>query len=77
MKITKEFGNTIHGDNTISKTTVYHFDNLFELKEYWQKNKTIEGTWIAHLERLTIEQTQWATSEEYFAMLETIALEEE
>ena len=67
MKITKKYGNIIYGDNTISKTITYHFDKIRELNTFWQDNLDagMKGNWQAHLDRMTIEHSEFVDAREY------------
>ena len=76
--ITQEYGNMIFTDSTISKKTIYHFNDMFELKEFWRDNQDAEqeGNWQAHLDRLTVEHTAFVDAEEYFEYIESLGEEE-
>jgi len=78
MTITQEYGTTIYSDNTISKTTKYHFDSLFELREFWQDNQEAEqkGSWMADLTNLKITHTSYVDSSEYFEYIDSVGEEE-
>ena len=39
MKITKKYGNTIYGDNTISQTITYHFDKIKDFMNFGKITK--------------------------------------
>jgi len=78
MTITQEYGTTIYSDNTISKVTKYHFNSLFELREFWQDNQDgeVKGVWMANLERLNITHTAYVQSNEYFEYIDSLGEEE-
>ena len=67
MKITKQYGNMIYGDNTISKTIIYQFDKIKDLNTFWQDNLDagMTGNWTAHLDRMTIEHQEFVDAREY------------
>ena len=67
MKITKKYGNTIYGDNTISKTITYHFDKIQDLHQFWHDNLDagMTGNWTGHLDRMTIEHQEFVDASEY------------
>ncbi len=70
MKITKKYGNTIYGDNTISETTTYHFDKIQDLHQFWQDNLDagMTGNWTAHLDRMTVEHSEFVDAKDYHFM---------
>ncbi len=61
------WGNTIHNDNTISKTLVTTYSSIEELKESW--NKRVIGCGIkytADIQSLSVLAQQYVSSDEYF-----------
>ena len=70
MKIEIKYGSMIHTNDTIAKYEIIKFDNLEELKKFWQNERSIAGDWEAHLDSLVIKHTSWVKSSEYFETLE-------
>jgi hypothetical protein len=69
MKIEINYGNTIHGDNTIAKYTTYNFNSMQELKDFWQTLVRVDGNvkrYSADLKALTIVFQEYVSSEDYF-----------
>ena len=64
MKIEISYGNTLHSDNTVAKYTKYIFNNIEELKVFW--NEKGDGKFSADLKRLTVNFQEYISSEEYF-----------
>ena len=78
MKITKKYGTTIYSDNTVSKVTKFKFDNMLDLREFWEitQEPSSLGVWMAQLDNLTVTNTAYVDSSEYFKTLDSLGEEE-
>ena len=68
--ITIKYGNTLYNDGTISKTTVYNFNNIEAFRTSWaNRSQLSKAEYQANIKELTIQCREFVDATEYLNSL--------
>ena len=74
MKTKTTYGNTIHADDTITRTIIYYFTDRKKFQSFWENRESLtyhsNGSWIAKIRELRIEVKDYVKSEMYFTFID-------
>ena len=78
MNVEIEYGNIIHNDGTVSKTTITHYPTLADFREALkERNKFSNNIFEANIKNRTISIKEYVSCDEVFDMHDLSTEEEE